>query len=433
VSAPQCALVGCGPMGLAAVDGLAEDVRDGRLRLLLIDRDPDRAARARVRYARLGAAVEVVHGTTEHDPVRQAVGRADVLATALTWKDAESVISYCLGRGVPVTGIGQPPCDPRELIGGSARDCRALLPVGLEPGLTEILATDLLSRLGDDAELSVLCGGVPERPRPPLGHSSWFGTRLTIEQCVAHAVRRGRIVEVERFTGTELVEVPGVGVLEAYHDAMQPWPADGPLLSGVSDLTQKTLRWPGFAERVRLLAAVGMLQEAPVRVGNVQVVPRDVLDAVLAPRITPRAQDGDVTVLVVEGVARTGRRSVLVRARGNERAPVSGMALLTGGVLAEAVRVLLRRDLKLPHGVLRAPEVFSGPTLRDLLGRLRRHGVTVVETDGPAVRRLAPASLGMPASTVISGNGGHTAAFASPPRSSDRSKIPGLTALEEET
>jgi hypothetical protein len=83
--------------------------------------------------------------------------------------------------------------------------------------------------------------------------------------------------------------------------------------------------------------------------------------------------------------------------------------------------------------VLRAPEVFSGPALRDLLDRLRRHGVTVVETDGPAVRRLAPASPGTPASTLISAYGGHTAAFASPSRSSDRSKIPGPTTLEEDT
>lgn len=395
MSAPQCVLVGCGRMGVATIDNLTEDVRDGRLRLLMVDRDPGRVAHARKRYAELGDSVEVVHGTTEQERVRQAVARTNVLATALTWKDAEPIISYSLGQGVPVTGIGQPPGDPRQLIGKSARGCRALLPVGLEPGLTEILATDLLTRLGDGTELSVLCGGVPQQPRPPLGHSTWFGTRLTIEQCRAHAVHRGRVVEVERFTGTELVEVPGVGVLEASHDAMQTWPADGPLLSGVSNMTQKTLRWPGFSEKVRLLAAVGMLQEAPVRVGDVHVVPRDVLDAVLAPWITPRAQDGDVTVLVAEGVARHGprpdRKSVLVLARGGECSTVSGMALLTGGALAESVRVLLREDLGLPHGVLRAPEVFTGPPLRDLLGRLRRHGATIVETDGPAVRRIAPA------------------------------------------
>ncbi|WP_106585735.1 saccharopine dehydrogenase family protein [Murinocardiopsis flavida] len=382
-------------MGIAAADNLTEDVRDGRLRLLLADRDPDRAAHARTRYAELGGSVEVVHGTAEQEQVRRAVSRANVLATALTWKDAEPIIAYGLGRGVPVTGIGQPPGDPRQLLGESARGCRALLPVGLEPGLTEILATELLARLGDGTGLSVLCGGVPQQPRPPLGHSSWFGTRLTIDQRRAHAVRRGRIVEVERFTGTELVEVPGVGVLEASHDAMQTWPADGPLLSGVSDMTQKTLRWPGFAEKVRLLAAVGMLQESPVRVGGVHVVPRDVLDAVLAPRITPRARDRDVTVLVAEGVARHGpkpeRRSLLVLARGGDRSAVSGMALLTGGALAESVRVLLRENPALPHGVLRAAEVFTGHLLRDLLGRLRRHGATIVETDGPAVHRIAPA------------------------------------------
>ncbi|GAB3473618.1 hypothetical protein GCM10027440_02830 [Nocardiopsis coralliicola] len=394
MGAPHCVLVGCGPMGTAAADSLAEDVRGGRLRLLLVDRDPDRAAHARNRYAELAGAVGVVQGTGEHDRVRQAIEGADVLAAALAWKDAEPIVSHALGRGVPVTGIGQPPRDPRQLI-APPPGCRALLPVGLEPGLTEILATDLAARLGDRAELSLLCGGVPQQPRPPLGHSSWFGPRLTIEQRPAYAVRRGRIAEVGRFTGTELVEVPGVGVLEASQDALQAWPADGPLLSGVAAMTQKTLRWPGFAEKVRLLAEIGLLEEDPVRAGGVSVAPRDVLDAVLAPRIAPGAQDRDVTVLAAEGVAagpQPERRSVLVVARGGGPSAASGMALLTGGVLAESVRVLLRTGAELPRGVLRAPEVFTGPLLQDLLGRLRRHGAVITETGGPAVRRLAPQS-----------------------------------------
>lgn len=393
MNAPLCAVVGCGPMGIAAADNLLEEVRAGDLRLLLVDRDAECAANAQKRYTGVDA-VTVVCGDTRDRHMLQTIGGADVLAAALSWVDAEPVIVYCLARGMPATTIGQPPGDPCDLLGEDARTGLALLPVGLEPGLAEILATDLVSRHEDQSEVSVLCGGVPQQPRPPLGHSTFFGRRLTAKPDIAHAVRKGRIVTLERFTGLELVEVPGVGVLEAYHDALQPWPLDGPLLSKVSEMTQKTLRRPGYARKMRFLADIGMLREEPIQVNGIRAVPRDVLEAALSLRTGPRPEDRDVTVLVVESTRRGGsgpaQESVTVIARKGEPCSLSGMAVLTGGVLAESVRVLLWGSPSASRGVLRPPEVFTGPALRSLLDRLKRLGATVAETKGPAVRRLGP-------------------------------------------
>ena len=68
-----------------------------------------------------------------------------------------------------------------------------MLGCGLEPGLTEILARRLAERLDRVDELHILCGGVPERPAPPLGYKIVFGGReLPLREAPAPAVVDGR-------------------------------------------------------------------------------------------------------------------------------------------------------------------------------------------------------------------------------------------------
>jgi len=53
----------------------------------------------------------------------------------------------------------------------------AILGCGLEPGLTEIVARYLAEQLDQVDELHIKCGGIPEKPDPPLGYKIVFGGR----------------------------------------------------------------------------------------------------------------------------------------------------------------------------------------------------------------------------------------------------------------
>jgi saccharopine dehydrogenase-like NADP-dependent oxidoreductase len=144
--------------------------------------------------------------------------------------------------------------------------------------------------------------------------------------------------------------VPGVGVLEAYHDGMVPWLAEHPALRD-ADCTQKTLRWPGFADAVTGLATLGLLDESPVAVDGVAVAPKRVVEHVLAPKLRAKSDDEDVVVLEVCGTglpAADGStlsvKSLLVD-RADRDTGLAAMTRTTGFTLAAAVALLADRTV----------------------------------------------------------------------------------------
>lgn len=283
-------LLGCGQMGRAAAYALATDPRTGEL--LLLDRDPEQAASLRDWLE--DVAVTPVRVADDLDT---ALARSDVLATAAPWAPTETALRAAVRAGVPVAGITRPPTAdlPRLDAEVKAAGGTVLLPIGLEPGLTELLAVHLAGRFDSVQTLEICCGGVPSEPREPLGYTAFFGGEndyhLPIAQKEALALQGGRPVHHPRFSGVVTREVEGVGRLEAYHDGMAPWLGEHPALRG-ADCTQKTLRWPGFAQAVTELARLGLLADEPVDVDGARVAPRRLVERVLAPRYGPSPATG---------------------------------------------------------------------------------------------------------------------------------------------
>jgi hypothetical protein len=65
-------------------------------------------------------------------------------------------------------------------------------------------------------------------------------------------------------------------------------------------MCERTLRYPGHAERMRLLRATGLLSDQPLTVDGVTVVPRRVTEALLFERWRRPAGEPELTVLHVE-------------------------------------------------------------------------------------------------------------------------------------
>jgi saccharopine dehydrogenase-like NADP-dependent oxidoreductase len=115
----------------------------------------------------------------------------------------------------------------------------------------------------------------------------------------------GEKTTAEPLTGIEILEFPPpIGPLEAFY-------TDGlaSLVLTVPDrirgsLSEKTLRYPGFAEKVKVLRDCGILDAEPVQVGGVSVVPRDVLVHQLGSTLD-LGPEGDILAMrvAVKGVA----------------------------------------------------------------------------------------------------------------------------------
>ena len=122
--------------------------------------------------------------------------------------------------------------------------------------------------------------------------------------------RDGQEVVVPALSDVELVHFPGLGTLEAFAtDGLRS------LLrtAKTPNMVEKTLRYPGHAELMRILRDGGFFGKAPVQAASGQVRPLDVTSALLFDQWTFEEGEPDLTVMrmEVEGT-KDGRRVVHV-------------------------------------------------------------------------------------------------------------------------
>ncbi|HET6480000.1 MAG TPA: saccharopine dehydrogenase C-terminal domain-containing protein [Actinoplanes sp.] len=368
-------------MGAGAAYALATD--PAVKHLTLIDRDLSRAEQT----ARFIAAHSTCRIVVSSDPESALAGH-DLITTALPWTATRQLIDRAAADRIPMAGITRPPTDQLPALRSAERSggVPVLLPIGLEPGLTELLAAALAEQLDHTATVEIFCGGIPQQPREPLGHVTFFGGEsvhhLPIAQRPAYAATGGRTTTLPRFSGLEQRTFADVGTLQAYHDGMVPWLCEHPALRR-ADCSQKTVRWPGFGEAVTQLARLGLLAEEPVELDGAPIVPRRLIERVLAPRLSAGPQDRDMVVLDVSAygilAGRPASRHVRLRDSHDPVTGLSAMARTTGFTLA-AAGVLLAEGVIAGTGWLTPHLAIRGEARDRLFRSLTQHGISIDAT-----------------------------------------------------
>ena len=221
---------------------------------------------------------------------------------------------------------------------------------GVEPGLTEIMTRYLAEKLDRVDEVHIKCGGIPEKPTPPLGYKIVFGGRqMPLRNYDARVVENGALKPVARYSGVELTTFSGVGECEAWHEGFMPWLLDLDVLKGLKVGTQKTCRWPGYAAKVTVLKEMGLLSEEPIEVDGVKVAPKKVLDAALYPRVRLEEGERDITLFRVEVMGEKDGRpryyKIEMVDRYDEVLGFTSMARTTAFTGAIVARMIARGDL----------------------------------------------------------------------------------------
>lgn len=270
-----------------------------------------------------------------------------------------------------------------------------ILGCGVEPGLTEILARYLSEQLDRVDELHIKCGGIPEKPAPPLDYKIVFGGRqLPLRSAEARFVENGILKPVARYSEVEPVTFAGVVQCEAWHEGFMPWLLDLDGLKGLKRGTQKTVRWPGFAAKITVLKELGLLSDEPIEVDGVRVAPKKLLDTLLYPRVRLEEGEHDITVLRVEAVGEKEGRPRRFKIEMVDRYdPILGFTSMarttafTGAIVARLIA----------GGALRAqgwltPECFiTGPLFQRLVKELADVHV-LFEMTTERTEALAPAA-----------------------------------------
>jgi saccharopine dehydrogenase-like NADP-dependent oxidoreductase len=317
--------------------------------------------------------------------VVRAVARADVVIGAAPGHLGFGVLRAVLEAGKPLADIAFMPEDALQLDGlAKARGVAAVVDCGVAPGLSNLLCGLAVHRLEAVERLLILVGGLPLRRVWPWEYRLVFSGADVIEEYTREArwVEHGRVVTRPALSDVEPVDLPRVGTLEAFNtDGLRSLATT----LKVPFMKEKTLRYPGHADRMRMLREAGFFDQVPIDVAGQAVRPRDLTARLLFDAWRLPKGEGDLTVMRVEAEGlRAGRPARLTWDLYDEYDPRTGyhsMARTTGFPCALFARMLARGEIR-GIGVL-PPELLAGepPVVEALLEGLTRRGVMLEERE----------------------------------------------------
>ncbi|MCZ7644267.1 MAG: saccharopine dehydrogenase NADP-binding domain-containing protein [Planctomycetota bacterium] len=384
------AILGAGRQGLAAAYDLA---RFGAAsEIALFDADLAAARRGARRIAKLAgrklcrAARLDVRSAKE---VRMALAGFDAALSAVPYFFNEALAQAALEARTPYTDLGGNLRIVRRQLKLDARARKAGVPIvpdgGLAPGMANVLAAYAVERfaaagLGKAHTVKLYCGGLPRRPRPPLGYQMLFSVEGLLNEYEGESLvlRGGKLARVPTLAELESLRFPApVESCEAFvtsgGTSTGPYTFKGRLRA----YEYKTLRYPGHVEKIRALRDLGLFEAAKVRAGGVAVSPREVFKACALPRLTfPGAPD--LVVLCVRCLGGPARRLRELRLDlldfADPRTGFSAMERTTGFPAAIALHMLAKKTIR-PGA--RAFEAALPPG--DFVRELRRRGMKLRE------------------------------------------------------
>lgn len=173
---------------------------------------------------------------------------------------------------------------------------------GLAPGMVNILAAQGIGTLASTDSVRIYVGGLPQHPKPPINYQVVYSLEGVLDYYTSPSwvLSGGELRQVEALSGVEPVAFPDpIGTLEAFHTAGGLSTMAATYRETIPEMSYKTLRYPGHAELMRAIRGLGLLDLHPVRVGEQEVIPRQVFIACAEPRLR-RPEDRDLVALRVE-------------------------------------------------------------------------------------------------------------------------------------
>jgi saccharopine dehydrogenase-like NADP-dependent oxidoreductase len=353
-SLKKVVVLGAGMVGQAIARDLAADAG---LRVDVADVRPEALARVAAR-----AEVGTVRADLANpDAVRRLVGGYELAVGALPSVIGLQTLRAVIEAGRRYVDISFMPEDALELDAlAREKGVTAVVDCGVAPGLSNMMCGAAAARLRPAESVEIYVGGLPVERRWPFDYKAGFAPWDVLEEYTrpSRVVEHGRVVVKEPLSEPELLDFPGVGTLEAFNtDGLRSLvrTMDAPFMK------EKTLRWPGHAELMRVLKDTGFFSLEPVDVGGQKVRPRDLTAALLFPKWTFDEGEPDLTVMRVRVVGHEAAGRVACAwdfvDRYHEASGLRSMSRSTGYVATSVARLVASGGFRRPG--VHAPETLG--------------------------------------------------------------------------
>lgn len=222
----------------------------------------------------------------------------------------------------------------------------AIVDCGVAPGMDNFILGYWDTQL-KVTDFECLVGGLPKVKKWPFNYKAPFSPMDVIEEYTrpARFVEHSQVVTREPLTDCEFVEFDKVGTLEAFN-------SDGLrsilyTMSHIPNMKEKTLRYPGHVEYVRVLKESGFFSTEPLSVNGNSITPLEFTSQLLFNEWKLGAEEAEFTVMrvTVQGTNETGQNVQIQYDLYDEFDTISrtsSMARCTGYTATAAVNMVLQ-------------------------------------------------------------------------------------------
>jgi len=373
-------VLGCGNIGSVAAEDMAKSMSS--IEVVVADKNRARAkevaetiGESNVSYTQLDAA--------NHKQVVNALKDFDLAMGFLPGKLGYRLAEACITSGKSLVDVSYMPENPLTLNDKAIKSNVTIVPdCGLAPGISNILVGHAAAELDRVQTVHIMVGGIPEEPIPPLGYIITWSPENLIDEYTrkARIVKEGKIVKVEPLSGLEEVEFPGLGKLEAFYtDGLRNLTQT---ITNVYDMWEKTLRYPGHAEKIKLLKVLGFFDEEQIDVEGVGVSPRKLTGKLLQQNLCkPEVRDIVALKVDVSGVtdSKQTRYTYHLLDRYDAKRGITAMARTTAYPASIVTQLTLKKAVK-EKGVVPPERLGMNDELfRLFIDELERRGIKISE------------------------------------------------------
>ncbi|MFP4081392.1 MAG: saccharopine dehydrogenase C-terminal domain-containing protein [Candidatus Aminicenantes bacterium] len=273
--------------------------------------------------------------------------------------------------------------DPFELDSlAKSNNVTAIVDCGVSPGMSNVLIGHVNHLLDSTDSIEIFVGGLPETREWPYEYKASFSPADVIEEYIrpARFMENGKLVEKPALSDPEYINFPQIGTLEAFlTDGLRT------LVKTIHapHMVEKTLRYPGHAEKMKMLRETGFFRKQEISVNGVNIKPVDMTAALLFPKWKLNDLDKDLTVMMmsVEGRKKHQRwryvYKLLDRYDGTRQ--IHSMARTTGYTATVALRMAseglyTRKGISPPEYIGQKPQCVEF-----MLKGLKQRGVVYEE------------------------------------------------------
>ncbi len=293
----------------------------------------------------------VVLDAANESELKHAIADFDLVLSAVPGFMGFKVLRHIIEAGKNVVDISFFSEDSLQLHDlAVANNVTAIVDCGVAPGMDNLILGRYNGKMKLDS-FECLVGGLPKVKKWPFCYKAPFSPVDVIEEYMrpARYVQDGVIVVREPMSEAEYVDFDRVGTLESFN-------TDGLrsiiyTMSHIPDMKEKTLRYPGHIEYVKVLKSAGFFDEKEINIGGLKIKPIDFTSAMLFKEWKLQPDEEEITVMrvTVKGKDEKGiDKKVIYNLYDEFNGPTktSSMARTTGYTATAAANMLLQGHFK---------------------------------------------------------------------------------------